>query len=43
MIPTLTQMMAERLCNKQPYSIRYRLLKDEGFISKYDLKNASRT
>ncbi len=33
-------MMAERLCNKQPYQIRYRLLKDEGFISKYDLKPA---
>lgn len=31
-------MMAERLCNKQPYPVRYRLLKDEGFISKYDLK-----
>jgi len=33
-------MMVERLCNKQPYQIRYRLLKDEGFISKYDLKPA---
>ncbi len=38
MIPTLTQMMAERLCNKQPYPIRYRLLKNESFVSKYDLK-----
>jgi len=31
-------MIAEYLCNKQPYSIRYSLLKDESFISKYDLK-----
>jgi len=33
-------MIAERLCNNQPYSIRYRLLKDEDFISKYDLKRS---
>jgi len=33
-------MIAEHLCNKQPYSIRYRLLKDQGFMSKYDMKPA---
>jgi len=38
MMPPIKQMIAERLCNKQPYSIRYRLLKDPCFISKYDLK-----
>jgi len=31
-------MIAELLCNNQPYSILNRLLTDEDFISKYDLK-----
>ena len=38
MMLTQTQMIAEHLCNKQPYPIRCRLLKDEDFISKNDLK-----
>lgn len=35
---TLSPMIAEHLCNKQPYSILNRLLNNEEFISKYDLK-----